>query len=191
MNGAAEEAVNGDLLATCAQVSIAAVIVVGIDAAAMHLAARAISGGKPAASIHDRVEALRQAVLRLMTPVVSMTSETAAGPFEDLDRRVKYNQPIITMINCALATGLVAAAAMPIIALVSAILGLWLKIRPLEGLAALTTILSVLLVAFLLFLQIKMRAKELAGSQLFAPPSRTSADGDSALGEQAEADQAA
>ncbi|MCY1139975.1 hypothetical protein OWR29_18380 [Actinoplanes sp. Pm04-4] len=72
MNGGGE-AVNGDLLATCAQVSIAAVIVVGIDAAAMHLAARAIVGGQTAASIHDRVGALRQVVLKWMTPVVSMT----------------------------------------------------------------------------------------------------------------------
>ncbi|WP_125811825.1 hypothetical protein [Actinoplanes sp. ATCC 53533] len=160
-NGAADQ-VNADLLATCAQVCIAAVIVVGIDAAAMHIAARAVSGGQTAATIHERVAKWRRTVPKWLTPVISMTSYDGSEPFSALDKRIRNDPFMIGMINCALVAGLVTAATMPILALVMAILGLWLEAPQLEGPVAATTICSVVLVAVLLYLQIRMRAKDIA-----------------------------
>jgi hypothetical protein len=162
--------VNADLLATCAQIAIAAVIVVGIDAAAMHVAARAISGGGTAETIRGRVRRWRHTVPKWLTPVISMLSSGGGESFDSLDVRIRNDPFLLRLINLLLIAGLVTAAAMPLLALTMAILGLWLRAEQLEGPVAMSTICSVLLVAILLYLQmvalllslqIKMEAKRL------------------------------
>jgi len=153
--------VNADLLATCAQIAIAAVIVVGIDAAAMHVAARAISGGGTAETIRGRVRRWRHTVPKWLTPVISMLSSGGGESFDSLDVRIRNDPFLLRLINLLLIAGLVTAAAMPLLALTMAILGLWLRAEQLEAPVAMSTICSVLLVAILLYLQIKMEAKRL------------------------------
>jgi hypothetical protein len=175
--------VNADLLATCAQIAIAAVIVVGIDAAAMHVAARAISGGGTAETIRGRVRRWRHTVPKWLTPVISMLSSGGGESFDSLDVRIRNDPFLLRLINLLLIAGLVTAAAMPLLALTMAILGLWLRAEQLEAPVAMSTICSVLLVAILLYLQIKMEAKRLVrapatGSAVASDQQMSTADGD-------------
>jgi hypothetical protein len=177
VNGA-EAQFNTDLYATCAQVSIAALIVVGIDAEAMHLAARGISEGRPRLSIRDRLAPLRRRVQRLIVPVLAVTMENvpvvpseAAGlrTYQAFEAAVRDDEAAIKLIDSVALLGLVAAASTPFVALVCSILGLWRRTARMEGLVATTTILAVVLVAVLLVFQIRIRSRraapDLAGSR--------------------------
>ena len=96
-----------------------------------------------------------------LTPVISMLSSGGGESFDSLDVRIRNDPFLLRLINLLLIAGLVTAAAMPLLALTMAILGLWLRAEQLEAPVAMSTICSVLLVAILLYLQIKMEAKRL------------------------------
>ncbi|WP_433384230.1 hypothetical protein ACQPZX_23435 [Actinoplanes sp. CA-142083] len=170
MSGAAGGAVNSDLLATCAQVAIAVLVVIGIEAAAMHMGARAISDGHLATAIHRRFDSCRHAVQKVVTVVIGMSSTGPTGSLADLNRRVEYSGPLRLLINCGLVAGLAMPGLLPILALIMAIVALWLQARQLEAWVAATTITSVVLAAVLLGIQVHTRAKAIEDKPAPAAP---------------------